>query len=332
MEPADMSASKSPAWDSRRLVDVQCDAAPRLVGLSEIEQSIVEAVAYADVFDSAVTPDEIHRYLPRQRAELQDVVDCLEGDRLTRRLTRNGHYVCLKGREGLFEERRSREGFSRSLWNRAQRYAALIASAPYVRMVAVSGSLAVDSAAGEADIDFFVVTDPNHLWRARAWVKLIEVLDNRFGTGMLCANLFRTVRTLEFPTGDLYIAHELAQMVPLYDEGVYDEIRRRNSWALEMLPNAAGHPRPVNPCTPRLPWFKRLTEHLLGGRFGKWLEDWESTRKIERHRRRVADASEWEPSTRETTARRLFIGREILAQLNAGLSRLQRQTGTELPD
>ena len=48
----------------------------RLPGLSALESGVVEAVAYADVFDWPLTPGEIQRYLPiaGARLEIDDVL------------------------------------------------------------------------------------------------------------------------------------------------------------------------------------------------------------------------------------------------------------------
>ena len=123
-----------------------------------LEHAILLAVAYADVFDQPVTELEIHRYLPGRRASSRAVADALGGDRLVpRRLSRVGRYFTLPGRESLVEVRARRERIASHYWPRAERVGRVISKLPFVRMVAVTGSLAADNTDADADIDFLLV-------------------------------------------------------------------------------------------------------------------------------------------------------------------------------
>ena len=84
-------------------------------------------------------------------------------------LSRNGRYITLAGRESAIETRRHRAAVSSAYWGRAVRYGRLIGGMPFVRMVAVTGALAMDNLADE-DIDYLIVTEPGRLWLCRAVV------------------------------------------------------------------------------------------------------------------------------------------------------------------
>ena len=58
----------------------------------------------------------------------------------------------------------------------------------------------------------------------------------------LCPNYFLAESALRLSTQNLYTAHELTQMVPLFGLPVYQAMRRLNTWTDRFLPNAqVGH-------------------------------------------------------------------------------------------
>ncbi len=141
---------------------------PNGVGeLGRLDRAVVEAIAYADVFGWPLTGDEIHRYLPVV-ASVDEVRASLASCRLDAVVSSiDGLYVLL-GRERLVEERSRAAAVSARLWPRALRYGRWIARLPWVRLVAVSGSLAVGAPTDDADVDLFVVSAEGRLWLTRA--------------------------------------------------------------------------------------------------------------------------------------------------------------------
>src|SRR4029453_6705708 len=127
------------------------------------------------------------------------------------------------------------------MWRQARRWARFFAAAPFVRMIAVTGSLAVDNAEADCDIDLFVVTEPGRLWLCRAFFFSVALACNAMGIRpRLCPNYLVTSRALELETADCdyYVARELAQMIPLWGQVTYESLRARNAWMIELQPNA----------------------------------------------------------------------------------------------
>jgi hypothetical protein len=151
---------------------------------------------------------------------------------------------------------------------------------PFVRMVAVTGALAMNNAPEGDDIDLLIVTAPGRVWLARAAVVALVYAARLFGV-RLCPNYVLAQSSLAQTQQDLYIAHELAQMIPLLGEEVYQSMRAANCWSQAYLPHAGmpfwaeteQRPRDLG----RL--FQRIGEWCLGGRLGDRLEAWERRRK-----------------------------------------------------
>ena len=248
--------------------------------LTDIEAAILHTVAYVDFFNYPLTAVQVHRYLEGVRATLAEVTAVLTNDHIVpRRLSRQDGYFTLPGREAIVALRREREAVSRQLWPQATRYGRLLAHLPFVRMVAVTGSLTMNNATSDADVDYLVVTEHGRLWLCRAFIIALVRLARREQIE-LCPNYILSENALEFPDPNLYIAHEIAQMVPLSGLDVYRRLRQINAWTDIFLPNAAGSPEYSTNVAPS--HWQKWAELPLRTPIGRWLEQWEMNRKIQK--------------------------------------------------
>lgn len=261
---------------------------------SQIEQAVVRTVVYADVFEYPLQATEVHRYLHGVAASPEETSAALArcstlGGALS---NRKGYYM-LRGREGLVEVRQRRAALADQLWPAAVTYGHLIAGFPFVRMVAVTGSLAwhnIDDSPNNdhpPDIDYMIVTEPGRLWLCR-WVigALRHLL--RLRSIFICPNYIVSTRALAVADRNLFTAYELARMTPIAGLGMHRRLRRANPWVHAYLPNvgepprlteraARFRPRRRNPLPARL---ARLARQVLGSRLGAPLERWEMTYRI----------------------------------------------------
>jgi hypothetical protein len=244
--------------------------------LTAIEVAVIDALCYADAFDWPLAADEIHRFLPigAGRASVDLGLDALDRAGV---VERTGGLVSLAGRSGLAERRRALEAASRALWPKARRAAAAIARLPFVRFVGVTGSLAVNAAAADADIDLFIVTADDRLWLTRAAAIGVVRTAALAGT-RLCPNYLLAESALELPPEerDRFTAHELAQLVPLAGPETYARLLEANAWYRDLLPNHRPTARPSRRAGAR-PLERRLRARPIDR-----LERWEMERKIAR--------------------------------------------------
>jgi len=256
--------------------------------LNTIEEAILRTVLYADVFDFPMTRPEIVHFLiaetPLQAAHIEQTLDTSYALRSV--LCEQHDYVCCAGREHLIDVRRERERVSAQLWDSAIRYGTWLAYLPFVRMVALTGALAMRNAsAHDDDLDYVLVTTPGRVWIARAFAVLLVRVAKLRGS-VICPNYVLAETALSQEREDLYMAHEITQMVPIFGSELYDRMLTINDWVKEHLPNAqnafydgrrnAEHLRAVGGSV------KKLCEWVLGGWIGDWLENWERQRKLRR--------------------------------------------------
>lgn len=248
--------------------------------LLPVEEAIIRTVSYVDIFDYPLTLAEVHRYLIGVPAPISTVQKILANGRLVpHHLSREQEFFTLPGREEVVRIRQQRAAAANELWPAALHYGHLIGSLPFVKMVAVTGSLAVDNPYGNVDIDYLIVTQNDRLWLCRAMVIAVVKLAARQGIA-LCPNYFISERALAFPNQNLYIAREIAQMVPLSGLAIYQKLRQVNGWTTNFLPNADGPGKAIGAESVRGRGLRSLLEFVLRTRPGSWLEQWEMNRKI----------------------------------------------------
>lgn len=246
--------------------------------LSPLETAVWRTIAYADIFDYPLTSAEIHRYLEGMVATPAEIEHVLTHGRLIpHHLLCHPPYYLLPGRSHLCQIRQARTQAAQTLWPVALHYGRLIASLPFVRMVAVTGSLAVNNPNEHADIDYLVVTQNGRVWLSRAFIITLVRLAARHNH-TLCPNYILAETALSFPDHTLYTARELTQMVPLHGLPIYQQMRQLNPWVNQFIPNAPQPPQP--PLPPPHPHWQKILELPWRTPIGHWVDQWEMTRKI----------------------------------------------------
>lgn len=222
--------------------------------MSTIQAAILRTLAYYDIFDYPLTPDEIWRWLYQAPGEAlgevsKELVNA-DIDNLVQRhkLIRRGAYLIFPGRESLVATRTERMERSVKLWRRAASTARYLELVPFVKMIAVGNTLAIDNVRPASDIDLLIVIAPRHLWIARMLVTgIVSLLGyRRHGdkiAGRICLSFYVTtdgmnLSKLKGAEEDTYLTYWTAQVVPLIDDGTYEKYRQANAWTDARLPHA----------------------------------------------------------------------------------------------
>lgn len=296
-----------------------------------IDSAILNTLRYAAVFDYALTRSELHRYLIGAAATREQIDRALDDPtRLNGSVSRIRGYITLPYRESSVAARSKWRVQAQPLWDQARCFTRLMAHLPFVRMIAVSGGLAMDNAR-DYDIDLLIVTAPRRLWLVRGFAVALVRLARLKGV-KLCPNFLLTVNALTVPTQDLYNAHELAQMVPMYGLHIHAQMLAQNTWARAFLPNAfvADEPREERVVGRAGQVAKNICERLLRGRRGDQIESWEMNRKVKKLSTQVpanVDSVQFSPDV----CRGFFSGhgRRILKEYYEGTDNFRLATPLE---
>ena len=212
--------------------------------MNKIQSAILRTLAYADVFDYPLKTEELYHFLIGQKTDNQNFKRALK-DSIN--ISSQREYFFLKNKKKNIYLREKRKEWSQEKWLLAGKVAGWLRLVPWIKMVAVTGNLAMDNINDDDDIDFLIITNKKRLWLARLLTNfLVEAAANRRRPGdkevkdKICLNMFLDEEHLKIPLREqnLFTAHEICQLKPLWQrDNFYQKFIQENLWYQKFLPN-----------------------------------------------------------------------------------------------
>lgn len=212
----------------------------------EVKKSVVATLAYADIFNYPLSLSEVFKYLVVEKPISQKLLKKALGE-IPFIINKDGLY-CFSDRKMLIKIRQVRGKISKKKQKKAKRIAKLLSVIPTISLIGISGAVAMDNAAVDDDIDFFIVTKTNSLWLTRFLILMLLNLtgnarkrNNLYAKDKICLNMLLDESGLSFAKAKqtLYTAHEIIQMKPIFvRNATYQLFLASNRWVKNYLPNA----------------------------------------------------------------------------------------------
>ena len=148
-------------------------------------------------------------------------------------------FYFLKGKEYMVRERLNRHARAQMKWKILRKVAPFLAAVPFVRALAVSGSLALSNTKASSDLDLFVVARFGRIWTARLFLLVVtQFLGrrrkywNQEAPDMVCLNHYIGDESLAMPADvqNLYTAVQYSLHVPLFGRDILTAFRQHNSF------------------------------------------------------------------------------------------------------
>lgn len=235
-----------------------------------VKLDILATLSYFDLFDYPLTQGEIFQYL-RQAHTHEELNEGLHQLTSENWVFKFDEFYTLQENFGLINRRRAGNQKARQMLGTANRIASFLSAFPFVRGVAVSGSLSKNFADENSDIDFFIITVKNKLWLARSLMhvfKKITFLFNR--QDWFCMNYFVDESALQIKEKNIYTAIEVATLLPLRGIKCFEDFFNNNIWSRDYLPNHSLRISYVKET--RSPWIKKIIEFLFSNPLGNLLD------------------------------------------------------------
>jgi len=204
--------------------------------------SIIKTLSYSGVFGYPITFYQISNNLisgsftyKKIRKELEKLVD--EG--VVKKIKNR---FMLKGIKT--HDVSKREKYTREIIEKYKEKIKLLKKVPWVKMIAVTGSVANYDAKEGDDIDLLIVTEKNRLWITRGFVflilKIINELPKDKSKRNICPNIFLDENNMAWSKKkrNLYVAQNIISMQPFsWRDDTYFKFINENDWIRKYYKN-----------------------------------------------------------------------------------------------
>ena len=196
-----------------------------------INKEILKTIKYFSFFTYYPTLDEIHTFLQIKinKGELKKELDR------------------LKYTPPQYSIRRKMSKSKLENW-RFKTYIKTLTAFPQIKLVGLSGSIAMMNADLDDDIDLFIIASKNRLFTARFLATVLAMImglkrkiEQYKAPKKICLNLFFDESNLTVPLSKKteFVGHEILQMKPIIVKGdIYERFLKANRWVFKLFPNA----------------------------------------------------------------------------------------------
>ena len=215
--------------------------------------------------------DEIYLYLP-VKCDATDFEYALKYLVIDRMVYHFDKFYTLKNEYFVIERRLQGNARAAKMISTAKKVSNLLVRFPFVKGVAISGSLSKNFADEDSDIDLFIITAKNRLWIARTVMHCLKKLTYLVKREhYFCMNYYIDEEELQIHEKNIYTAIEIATLIPLHGDTTFEQFYMANNWAWNYLPNKCM--RLTTAKSLRRSWLKRAFEWMFNNRIGNALDN-----------------------------------------------------------
>jgi len=213
------------------------------------EQAILKTLLYSDIFHFPLTKDELWRFLlSRKKIGREAFEAAVIAVKEKKHVVHHDGFYSLVGSEASIPQRKKYLVEGEEKLRLAKKAAYYLSFIPTVFCIGLSGGLAMGNVSKHDDIDFFIITKKKTLFMTRLWILMVlewlhlrRKRNDKTAANKICVNLLVDEMRLAWPSNkrDLYTAHEIVQMRPLFERrATYAKFLAANTWVEKYLPNS----------------------------------------------------------------------------------------------
>ena len=272
-----------------------------------LEKQILATIVYYDILDYPLTGFEVFLYLVKENKNTNDVgtrhclvsteiIDLLNTSEYLKKYLgqKYGFYFLkrtlsnpplLRGEIDIVQQRFDRKKLADQKWKKIKKIFWIMQITPFMKMILVSGSLALGNSKDESDIDLIIIAKKKRIWIVRTFVTLLTyVLGVRRHSNVtknkICLNHYITDKSLQIPFESMYNAQSYLHLINIYDskkdKKLFREFQEENGWIKKYVENyrlsEVGGFRSIER-NEILNCISKIFEFILSGKAGDCLEN-----------------------------------------------------------
>ncbi len=205
--------------------------------------AIIKTLSYTGVFGFPLSLYQINHFLISNNRftfkKIKKETEKLKEYGIVRKT--KGRYI-LKGIKNCDVDKRKK--ISDEIISKNKAVIKILSKIPWIKMIAITGSVANQNATKDADIDLLFITEKNRLWVTRGFVflilKTLGKLPKDHSKREICPNIFIDQGKLSWAkkNRNLYIAQNIISIQPfIWRDNVYFDFMKANSWIKKYYKN-----------------------------------------------------------------------------------------------
>ncbi len=202
----------------------------------EIRLSILKVLAYFKIFEHPLKLREIAALCNISVQETEQNLSFLIEDEMI--FDFEQYYSTSRNVAQYSGLRKVKEAEAEKYFIKLKKYAKLLATFPFVRGIAVSGSLSKGVMNPDGDIDYFIITKPGRLWICRTLMILFKKLFLFNSKRYFCVNYFVDENNLQIRDKNIFTATEFVHLIPVFEHScILNVFLFQNNWVHKYYPN-----------------------------------------------------------------------------------------------
>tara|TARA_R110002126_G_scaffold157104_1_gene304587 strand:+ start:13143 stop:14039 length:897 start_codon:yes stop_codon:yes gene_type:complete len=197
--------------------------------------SILKPIIYFSVFDHPLTEDET--FLFSEVKNKENVIEELQKLTAAGIIKKIDNFFLLGNNPSHITKRIQGNNEAKKIMPKVEKVASFISKFPFIKGVAISGSLSKGYYDDESDFDFFVITKSQRVWISRLILAIYKRLFLNNSYKEFCVNYFVSTSTLEIEEKNRFTATEIVTVIPLFGKIEFANFYRANIWIKKYFPN-----------------------------------------------------------------------------------------------
>jgi len=236
-----------------------------------VKDQLLDKIIYFSLFNHPLRIDELEKFMPEYIGDsesISNVIKSIEGISISDGYILLNNYTCKKDIENRIKYEKSCKAILPKLDSNSR----LISKFPFVRSIAISGSVSKGVFKEDGDIDYFVITKPNRLWVCRTFLIAYKKLFRLNSKKYFCLNYFVSEESLEIPDHNIYTSTEVAFLAPVFGQKTFDQFIKANHWYKQIHPWKDSIKIDFKLTPNSESKIKSISERALGGKIGEKLD------------------------------------------------------------